>query len=253
MGPGDGLGKPQRAGAHPPAGPRHQRQQDIGGILRPPGVPRSAVAGPAMAIAGRGSGMGGVVPARPGASGARCPGRAGPVTGQTAPSARCVCPGPPRGGNRRSRAGPAAGGCRCAGQVADDQAGTPLGGGVPGGLPARPAHRVTAMPAFGPQCAGVPGAQFPEGHPYRGRPPGPQVLQGMAQVPGGRYRQGYLVRARPRVSGHGAGQRGVRATTATVRQRVVMPGVVTSRLSPPATAVLSGHGGARSDDGYGDG
>jgi hypothetical protein len=173
--------------------------------------------GPTMTIAGRGSGDGwcgaraarGVGGALPWPRGARH--RAGSAARPVGPS------GAARRRQSRSRAAPVSGGCRCAGKVADDQAGTPLGGGLPGGLPARPAHRVTAMPAFGPQRAGVPGAQFPEGHPHRGRPPGPQVLQGMAQVPDGRYRQGYLVRARPRVSGHGPGQRGVRATTATVR------------------------------------
>jgi len=31
VGPGDGLGKPRRAGARPPAGPLNQPQQDIAG------------------------------------------------------------------------------------------------------------------------------------------------------------------------------------------------------------------------------
>jgi len=46
MGPGNGLGKSQRAGAHPPAGPLHQPQQDIGGSRSRPASQRRAGAWP---------------------------------------------------------------------------------------------------------------------------------------------------------------------------------------------------------------
>ena len=164
-------------------------------------------------ITSRSGGAGGARAAR-GVGG--CPGRGGAchrTDGTVRPVGlpRIARPGTPLMGGARCGCGPRPGG------AADDQGGTPPAGGLPGGLPARPAHRVAVMPAFGPQVIGEQRAKLPEGHPDLGRPPGTQVLQGRAEIPGGRCRQGDLIPPGLRDFGHGPGQRGVGATTATVR------------------------------------